>query len=136
MQDHDGWIDTVEPTMPPWTADWNVTLSSASATFGKDFNCPKHFAGWMREAGFIDVEDKVLQIPIGTWAKDNKELGKLHLWQMLSAVDSYTPALYTRVLNKTVDETNVTIEMVKKEFATKRFHLYVNYHFITGRRPL
>jgi trans-aconitate methyltransferase len=38
MQEHDVWISTIEKEMPPWTADWNVTLNEASASFGKYLN--------------------------------------------------------------------------------------------------
>ncbi len=33
MQEHDAWISTIEKEMPPWTADWNVTLNEASGVF-------------------------------------------------------------------------------------------------------
>lgn len=136
MQEHDAWISTIEQDLPPWTADWNVTLNHASSIFGKYLNVANNHVDWMRAAGFVDVEDQVHKVPIGTWAKDNKELGRIHLAEMLNAVEPYTLALYTKVLAKSFDETKVTIEMVKKEFCTKKFHLYVNYHFITARKPV
>ena len=135
MQEHDAWISTIEKEMPLWTADWNVTLNEASALFGKYLNVAGKHVDWMQNAGFVEVEDQVHKIPIGTWAKQSKELGRIHLSEMLNAVEPYTLALYTKVLGKSLDETKVAIEMVKKEFCTKKFHLYVNYHFITARKP-
>ena len=135
MQEHDAWISTIEQEMPLWIADWNVTLNEASASFGKYLNVANNHVNWMREAGFVEVEDRVYKIPIGTWARDRKELGRIHLAEMLDAVEPYTLALYTNILGKSLDETKITIEMVKKEFCTKRFHLYVNYHFITATKP-
>jgi len=54
--------------------------------------------------------------------------------EMLDAVEPYTLALYTKVLGKTLKETQMAIEMVKKEFREKGNHLFVNYHFITARK--
>jgi len=54
---------------------------------------------------------------------------------MNDAVEPYTLALFTKVLGKSVDETRLVIEHVKREFATRKNHLYVNYHFITARKP-
>ena len=136
MQEHDAWISTLEEEEPPWTHDWNVTLHEASARFGKILNVADNHVGWMKEAGFVDVKDQLHKIPIGTWAKTNKELGRLHRFEMLDAVEPYTLALYTKVLQKSLDETQIAIEMVKKEFRTNKFKLYVNYHFITGSKPV
>lgn len=135
MQEHDAWISTVEKEMPPWTLDWIVTLNKASASFGKYLNVADKHADWVRDAGFVEVEDRIFKIPIGTWTRDLKEIGGIHLTEMLNAVEPYTLTLYTKVLGKTLDETKVTIEMVKKEFCNRRLHLYVNYHFITARKP-
>jgi SAM-dependent methyltransferase len=135
MQEHDAWISTINAELPPWTADWNVTLNQASAVFGKYLNVANDHVGWMREAGFVDVQDHVLKIPIGTWSKTRKELGRIHRAEMLGAVEPYTLALYTKVLGKSLDETKVAVEMVKKDFSENKNHLYVNYHFITARKP-
>jgi SAM-dependent methyltransferase len=135
MQEHDAWISTIDAELPPWTADWNVTLNQASAVFGKYLNVANEHVGWMREAGFVDVQDHILKIPIGSWSKNRKEIGRIHRAEMLEAVEPYTLALYTKVLGKSLDETKVTVEMVKKEFSEKKNHLYVNYHFITARKP-
>ena len=135
MQEHDAWISTLNEEEPPWTHDWNRTLNEASARFGKVLNVANNHVDWMMEAGFTEIEHQIHKIPIGSWAKDKKELGRLHLFEMLEAVEPYTLALYTNVLGKSLDETKITIEMVKKEFCTKKFKLYVNYHFIAARKP-
>lgn len=44
-------------------------------------------------------------------------------------------ALYTRVLNHSLDEAKVVFEMVRSEFNDKKLHLYTVYRFIYGRRP-
>ena len=51
----------------------------------------------------MDVCDTVHQIPIGSWQKGMEDVGRLHLVNMLMAVETYTLALYTKVLGKTVE---------------------------------
>ena len=135
MQEHDAWISTLNEEEPPWTHDWNRTLNEASARFGKVLNVANNHVDWIKDAGFTEVEHQIHKIPIGSWAKDKKELGRLHLYEMLEAVEPYTLALYTKVLGESLEETKITIEMVKKEFCTKKFKLYVNYQFIAARKP-
>lgn len=61
MQEHDAWISALEQE-PQWTAYWNVTLNEASAMFGKYLNVANNHVDWMKEAGFVDVKDKVFQV--------------------------------------------------------------------------
>jgi len=61
MQEHDAWVGALGET-PPWTADWNVTLNAASTTFGKTLNVANKHPDWMREAGFVDVQDQVYMV--------------------------------------------------------------------------
>ena len=134
MQEHAAWINAVND-LPSFTADWNVTLNAAAASFGRMLNVAEKHVNWMREAGFMDVSDTVHQIPIGSWQKGMEDVGRLHLVNMLMAVETYTLALYTKVLGKTVEETKTVMEGVKGEFRQRRNKLYVNYHFITARKP-
>ena len=155
MQEHDAWISTINKEPPLATQSWNVSLNEASAIFGKVLNVAHSHVGWMQDAGFIEVEDETKKIPIGPWAKgqDMKELGHIHLVEMLvnfrrvssvqvkfadsfqDAVEPYTLGLYTKILGKSLEETHAVIAAVRQEFATRKNYLYVNYHFITARKP-
>jgi len=75
------------------------------------------------------------QVPVGAWAKGQKEIGVYHLAEIMDAVEPYTLALYTKVLGKSVEETRIGIEHVRRELSTKKNHLYVNYHFVTATKP-
>jgi hypothetical protein len=54
---------------------------------------------------------------------------------MLDAVEPFTLALYTRVLGRSLEETNVLMEGVKRELRDPKLHLYNVHHFIWGRKP-
>lgn len=56
------------------------------------------------------------------------------LREMTGAVEPYTLALCTQVLDRAVELAKTTIEKDKKGFAMKECHLYVKYHFVTASK--
>lgn len=106
-----GYLESQEPTLRIFSDDgslsrespiarWSANMKLAAAKFGKAGNIAHLTRGWMEEAGFVDVEEKIFRIPLGPWPKD-KELKELGRWNLLSAMqglDGFTMALFTRVL--------------------------------------
>jgi pantothenate kinase-related protein Tda10 len=64
-----------------------------------------------------------------------KEIGRLQQYQQISAVEAYTPALFTRVLGWNKLEVDDLIAKVKNELTDKNLHLYVEIYFVWGRKP-
>lgn len=46
----------------PWSRSWCDTLETASTAFGKTLNVGRFHRRWMEEAGFVDVEEKVVKV--------------------------------------------------------------------------
>ncbi|KFY98152.1 hypothetical protein V498_01618 [Pseudogymnoascus sp. VKM F-4517 (FW-2822)] len=127
VQEYDAWIyadDDLDLDKAPWTLGWVM-----------DFRLG--YAGWMEEAGFTDVEEKVVKVPLGPWAtgRQLKELGRYERWHMNQSVEAHSMALYTRVLNYSTDEANILFARVRNEFNDRSLHLYTVYRFIYGRKP-
>ncbi len=81
---------------------------------------------WMREIGFVDVEEHLEIAPLSPWTK-SRRLKYLSLWlqkNMVEAVDSMSLALFTRVLGWDVDKLNAFLVDVKKEMCDIKMHLY------------
>jgi hypothetical protein len=76
-------------------------------------------------------------MPIGTWAKDPKlkPLGALFRIQMIHSIPSFVLAYFTRILGHSMEHTQVTMAMVRKEFQDRSLHLYLKWHFVAGRKP-
>lgn len=106
-----GYLESQEPTLRIFSDDgslhsespmalWSKNMEIAAGKFGKPGNIAHLTKGWMEDAGFVDVTERVFRIPLGPWAKD-KELKELGRWNLLSAMqglDGFTMALFTRVL--------------------------------------
>ena len=77
------------------------------------------------------------QTPIGVWPKNPKlkEIGRYERAQVLDAVESYTLAMFTRVLGRSLQEAQVIMERVKCEMVDPTLHLYTDKYIIYGRKP-
>ncbi|KAK4150682.1 S-adenosyl-L-methionine-dependent methyltransferase [Chaetomidium leptoderma] len=139
MQEYDAWVfsddDSFERAV--WTKEWVETLTGSSTTFGKPINVARHHKQWMIDAGFEDVVEKIVRIPIGPWAKDPalKELGRFEQMHMQMSVASHTPALFTRFWSYSEAQVQLLIEGVKREFRSKDLRLITSYRFVVGRSP-
>lgn len=138
LQEHDFLITSQSKDLPPWTSLWLTELNAAFKSSGKDLHVPveKHIQ-LLEAAGFVDVKVDSRSLPIGPWAKDErlKRLGEWNQQQMLDLVESYSLAAYTDIINKSLEETQVTIAMTKSELREKKNHLLIKFHFMTGTKP-
>ncbi|KAI9737927.1 MAG: hypothetical protein M1834_009297 [Cirrosporium novae-zelandiae] len=140
MQDFEVWIHTDDDTIQKakWIRQWQEQLEEASIKFGKRMNVASEYKGWMIKAGFEDVTDDIYKCPLSPWPRDPKmkELGRTEQVAMLDSVESYTLALFTRVLGWSNAETQVLIAGVRKEILDLSIHIYGKIHFAYGRKPL
>ncbi|KAF7597088.1 hypothetical protein BBP40_010562 [Aspergillus hancockii] len=116
---------------------WMESLREAGKRFGKPMDDVDQWKQKLEEVGFVEVTEKTLKIPIGTWPRDAKlkEVGKFQFVGELQAVEAYTPALFTRVLGWSEAEMQAMIEKVKDELFDRSLHLYLPCHVIYGRKP-
>lgn len=78
-----------------------------------------------------------VKVPIGSWPKDHKlkEMGMYHREQMLACVDSYSLAVFTRVLGWSNERTQLLLAGVKNDLRNRKTHFYTASHFVYGRKP-
>ncbi|KAF4992380.1 hypothetical protein FDECE_13736 [Fusarium decemcellulare] len=106
---------------------WCQMLVEGIEKFGKPIDTAPTWKQKMEDAGFIDVGQEIVKIPIGGWPKDpsRKELGKYQLIQQIQGAESYTPAVFSRVLGWTDEEIQVLLAKIRKEFSDPSIHLYI-----------
>ncbi|KAH7176332.1 S-adenosyl-L-methionine-dependent methyltransferase [Dactylonectria macrodidyma] len=116
---------------------WLKTLCDGLAQFGKPLDCVIDWKQKLEAAGFVDVQQEIHKVPIGAWPKDPKlkEVGMCQEIQQIKAVDSYTPAVFARILNWSDDELQVFIDEVRADLKNPKIHLYIPAYFIWGRKP-
>lgn len=105
--------------------EWCELLVECAKKLGRNWRGPPHYAQWMREAGFENVVEKVIQLPINVWPKGqkNKLMGAWFLEDVLVGVDAITPAVLTRN-DMPAEEIETLIAEVKRELVDKSIHVY------------
>ncbi|KAK8127828.1 S-adenosyl-L-methionine-dependent methyltransferase [Apiospora sp. TS-2023a] len=77
-----GWIEYVDQSVEPMrhggTAegsvwhDYVMTFLKTMAGLGRDLQCPRKYKRWLEEAGFVNVQEQLIPIPMGPWPSNPK----------------------------------------------------------------
>ncbi|KAK5081461.1 hypothetical protein LTR70_010536 [Exophiala xenobiotica] len=105
---------------------WQNDVNSAAIKSGREMNTASKLKGWVTDAGFIEVREEVLKVPVSPWAKDKrlKHIGLYMHVLMEDSLEAYSLALYTRVLGWTREELTVFLAEVRKDIRDRKHHLY------------
>lgn len=107
-------------------AMYNSHILEASRRINCRLDLAPRLASYVRDAGFVDVVERVVPIPIGDWEDDPEEKKYGLIWRdiALDGIESYGLAPLTRVLE--FDERRVTAELV---LAAKELRESKNMYF-------
>jgi hypothetical protein len=107
-----------------------IILSFASllgTALGRDFGRVPQYKQYLQEIGFVDVVEKQLAWPIGTWARTRwmKMLGAWCKENVLSGLQGWTMAVLTRGLGMTSAEVELLLMEVRNDINSSALHAYV-----------
>jgi hypothetical protein len=88
-----GWIDCAEPSIflrgyfqklaPDHPlVQWPDLFAEVGKKNGMDFDVGPHLKGWLEEAGFVNVTERKILVPIGGWPQDKKQK-EIGMWNQL-----------------------------------------------------
>lgn len=88
-----GWVDCAEPDIHVTSAyvelppddpfkQWATLFREVSARSNMTFEPAASLKGWMEEAGFVNVTERIYPVPVGTWAQDSRQK-MLGLWNQV-----------------------------------------------------
>jgi len=102
--------------------------------FGTDARSPRRLKHWMENAGFVEVEEHCLKIPVGPWARDPrlKMIGRFELVNMTEGIQGLTKRLLTRSFGWTSNQVELFLMSVRKDVMNSRIHSY--YHLYAGSK--
>jgi hypothetical protein len=88
-------------------AQWSQTLIDACEMIGKTFQIYNFNREYAREAGFVDVTEKIYKVPVGPWSSDPKmkELGQWNRLFCLQGLESWSLFLLSNVLKVSIYKT-------------------------------
>jgi hypothetical protein len=117
---------------------WNEMLVDSMGRIGRNLKDSQNWGQYMREAGFEDVTEKRIYIPVNPWArgKKNKLLGTISLQNLTEGIASLSTAAFTRILGWNSEQLDVFLAKVLEDLKNKRIHAYGTVYFAYGRKPL
>ncbi|KAJ5591828.1 uncharacterized protein N7459_002197 [Penicillium hispanicum] len=123
--------------LAPTLCEFLGRLHEASEAFNRPMNIAEGHRQRLVEAGFEDVRDEVYKVPSSGWSRDpvQKQIGRYNQCSLLMAVESYSLALFTRVLGWSNNDTQVFLAGVRRDLKDPDVHTYCNLHIVYGRKP-
>ena len=116
---------------------WNGNLVHAMSLIGRNLKDSQNWGQYMRDAGFVDVVEHRIYVPVSPWArgKKNKLLGAISQQNLLEGVESMSKAAFTRVLQWSPERLDELLEGVRANLRDKHVHAYGIVYFAHGRKP-
>ncbi|KAK3939454.1 S-adenosyl-L-methionine-dependent methyltransferase [Diplogelasinospora grovesii] len=145
-----GWLEIQEVhhfpislngTMPPDhpVAQYWGLIREGLANLGIDFHAVARgrLADTMRESGYVNVTERVLQIPLGTWPK-NKVLKTVGLyWRtiLLDGIQAIALGPLMRGCKWSREEVELFLVQVRRAYHDNSCLLYMPLHISYGQKP-
>ncbi|KAF7563705.1 hypothetical protein G7046_g392 [Stylonectria norvegica] len=90
----------------------------------------------MEDAGFVDIQEKLIKVPSGGWPADPKlkEIGEFAQFAVMSDVESFI-LFFTSILGWSREEVIVFIARLRRELNSLKHHVYYYQRIVYGRKP-
>jgi hypothetical protein len=107
---------------------WGKNFFEASEKFGTSTTAAKDLKSMMEKAGFVDVEEHILKLPVGPWPKDRrlKKVGLFESVNMQEGLEALTIKAFTKALGWSAEQVQVFMMDVRKQVRDRNVHSY--YH--------
>lgn len=134
LKPHVGYIEQVEidwmphcdsGTLPPH-ADilrWAAELLSAMDMHGRPMRVDsQRTVAYLSEAGFVDIKEEVIKVPISGWSDDpvEKERGRWLALALIKGLSALTLGPLTRINGRSRAEVDHLAEKVRMEVANRK----------------
>ena len=109
----------------------------AAALIGTALDKPWRYRQWMEEAGFVNVKEYIVPLPLNQWPKDPtlKELGMWEMTNLLQGIEGFSVALFTKILRWSCDELEVLLAQVRRDAQNRSIHAYWRLVGVIGQKP-
>jgi ubiquinone/menaquinone biosynthesis C-methylase UbiE len=139
FQDWDSQIHADDDSLPPENplAKYHALLFEACDIIGRDAHPGPKLKGYLEAAGFVNVTEKMVIMPLGVWPKDKKlkELGAWNLLQLQEGIEGLAMALLTRVSKWQPEEVQVLLAQVRPLLKSRDIHGYYRFYYTYGQKP-
>lgn len=129
---------SLDPERYQFMIRWLKLLAEGLKNLGPDLNVCVHHTQRLMEAGFVNVEERIFKVPIGTWPR-NKTLKNVGLYLrsvLLEGLQGISMASFTRGLGWSAVEVEALLVHVRKALMDSSQHTYFTFYAVYGQKPL
>lgn len=132
-----GWFEYVDIDMRATSADgtltrrnalyqWQEYLFEATAAAGKPILYERNTGKLLEQAGFVDIQEVVLQLPLNPWPSDPnlKNVGRWYNLGLNEGLEGFSLGPLCRVKKWPVEHVTEFLKLVKKDINSKAIHSY------------
>ena len=123
------WIESDDNTIPTNSDLFEISMIffKMAEAMGTSGLVPKQWKALLEKAGFVNVQQNILKIPQGPWAKDRslKKVGAFENHSLIVGLDAYMRRGYTQILQGDPKYLDKLIEGTIRELRDPKIHTYV-----------
>jgi hypothetical protein len=107
-------------------SQWQQYLCEATAAAGKPLRYEHRTGQMLRDAGFVDIQEVVLRLPINTWPTDPylKDCGRWYQLGMMEGLEGFSLGPMCRVLKWAAEDVRNFLKRVTVDIKSKQVHAY------------
>ncbi|KAK3324272.1 S-adenosyl-L-methionine-dependent methyltransferase [Cercophora scortea] len=118
------------------TAIWSQNYMQSIQAY-KDPRAPLRLQNWMTQAGFVEVESRLLSLPLSPWSNDPRErevgeANRANVHRLLSSIAVYP---FTQALGMTLADVQLLVAQARNEADNPAFKAYFPVYVCIGRKP-
>lgn len=98
--------------------------------------------GWMKDAGFVDVQAKKILLPLGPWPKNEhlKQVGAINHVQIMKGIEGFCYGMLTHLPEDAggpwnSDEIQVFLADFRKDMTNRKIHSVYDFYVVWGKKP-
>jgi hypothetical protein len=116
---------------------WGVVFEGLAA-LGVDMHETVKLADSLRAAGFANVTERILYVPIGTWPKNQvlKRVGQYWRTILMDGAEPIALGPLTRGLQWDMPSIKALLAQVRKGYTDTTVHAHMPLHIVYGQRPV
>ncbi|KIY02348.1 uncharacterized protein Z520_02486 [Fonsecaea multimorphosa CBS 102226] len=142
------WIEQLELEIDAHTDDQSELPDSQimklcrfvddmTAATGRDFRASSKMKTAIEAAGFVDVQEQRVKLPLGPWASDPKfkDIGRFFERFYKTGLQGWLLQICTRVFGWTLEQVNEACVKAFQEINSRQQHMYFTLIIVIGRKP-
>jgi hypothetical protein len=114
------------------------TVGHAVKSMGIDFCPASKIQEKVSDAGFINVTERTLKLPIGPWPRHQllRKVGSYYLAVILDGLQAIAMRPLTKGLGWSPEAVEIFLSRVRESLKDRTIHSYMKLYVIYGQKPL